>query len=727
MNENRVRAGIVILLLLMPSFTLSLQAYSSTGIHRQVEIPIAGNYFLGYVDWSSDGRFIASTYGVYGKRMGGLLIVDLETGKIVLNKTYFPPIGCGCSMDFASWSPDGSILAVGIGVRYGVGGVLFYRFNKTSMNLTLLWYTRTPGPRWISWSHDGSRVAIVYDYYRTWRGATRNVQVYTVNGTLLWSKTVYYEYLWAVSWSPDDGLLAVGGRTSGWSYSIPGHYNGRIHVFNASTGRELWSKTVGAWVYGTAWLTNPTRLLVSGNTGTIKVYDVKGNLVNETGKLGLATRKIVPSPDGGKIAVGALWDTYSASGSHMGRLIVMNSSDLRVLWERRFTSIGVVDQEWSSNGSMILLGGQDGKLRIIDERGGIIGESPQLSPGLTDIAYYDNDTYIILGSNWLSSYSMSGGVEWNKTISIIGAKLQFDKKRGLIVAGGPSNDTLLLYSIDGTLKGEIPVVGGLSDFSLQEKLGLIGIATGSGDLLVVDEKGRTLVQEHVASPGVYRVKWSQALPFLAVYNDSSVMVYCFYGSSLGKIWAYSNDTIFDVSWNPVSSSITILHGNSTSRMITTFDYLFRSQWSRSVPLDSYSVEWSPKGGRIAVKGVNYLYVWDYNGTYLWKTATFDVFNRNTRSPAVIGSIAWAPSSTRIAAVTYGSSWVTVFYAGPYSSPTPVLPASNSTSSTVGGVILIPTGQKGNITGELSVASSVMLASLLSILTSYTRKRGLGEE
>ncbi len=123
-------------------------------------------------------------------------------------------------------------------------------------------------------------------------------------------------------------------------------------------------------------------------------------------------------------------------------------------------------------------------------------------------------------------------------------------------------------------------------------------------------------------------------------------------------------------------------------------------------------------------------VYTVNGTLLWgETIYYEYLWAVSWSPddAVIDGIAWASPSTRTVFVTYGSSRVIVFYAGPHSSPTPVLPSSNSTSSTVGGVIFIPTGEKGNITGELFIVSSVMIVSLLSILTSYTMRRGLGEE
>ena len=728
MNGHRIVAGFTIILVLVSLSILNplyLKAESSGSKPTQIEIALSSNYLLAYIDWSRDGRYLATTYYIPGQHRSGLIIYDLEDGRIVLNRTSFPPVGVASGgISSLAWSPDGSILAVAVGVRYGRGGVLFYRFNESSPgNLTLLWYTTTPGPRWIEWSHDGSKVALAYDYYSFWSGPTKNIQVYSRNGTLIWGKTIRYEYLWTVGWSPDDSLIAVGGRTSGWSRSIPGYYNGRIHVLNASNGNELWSKTIGAWVYGSTWLDNPTRLLVSGNTGTIKVFDANGNLLKETAWLGHSVRKMNPSPDGSRLAVGVLWDKYGIGGSRMGRLIVLNTSDLSILWERRFPDIGVIDPKWNSDGSMIALGGRDGKLRIIDKHGGIVGESPPFNSNITGLSYYHNNTFIILGTSWLSKYMLPGGVVWNRSLGVNVTGLEVDKRNGLIIVGGYNGSNasrLLVYSPDGQLKSEIPLGERVTGFSLQERLGLIGLVTGSGKLVVTTEDGHVQASTSIGSPGEYHVKWSQCLPFIAVYNNSRLAIYAYYGSSMSKIWEYTNDTVYDVSWNPVNSYLSLLHGNETSRTLTTYDYLFRYVWSRSVPLYSYALEWSPKGGRVAVKTKNYIYVWDYNGSYLWKTATFDIFNRNTNSPASIGSITWNDKADSIAAITYGSTWVSVFYTGPYSSPTPLL--SNSTSSTVGGVLLPTQGTPGNSTGELAVASSILLAALLVMSSSRAWRR-----
>ncbi len=71
--------------------TLCTQAYSGASHRSQIEILVAGNYFLGYVGWSRDRGLLLQPTVYNGNE---LVVADNRLGNrgIVANKTYFPPI-----------------------------------------------------------------------------------------------------------------------------------------------------------------------------------------------------------------------------------------------------------------------------------------------------------------------------------------------------------------------------------------------------------------------------------------------------------------------------------------------------------------------------------------------------------------------------------------------------------------------------------------------------------
>jgi WD40 repeat protein len=386
----------------------------------------------------------------------GKLLVGLDTGDLstclwdIENQTASHVLDLSDTADVQLtfvFSRDGARLAM-----YSSSGHIRVVDANTGEPVATFWAALglQSHPGAIAFSPDGSLLAASVD---------SSVQIWDV-ATLLPAATVRFELASAISWSPDQRLLAAGG------------FRGGVLVWDAETLQECYTFATGsAWVRSLAFSSDGRRLVSVTNDGLVRAWDL-------------------------------------STGSET-QVLALDVGDWSVDWS-------VVSL--SPNGSSLAFGGSDGLLTVYDlERGG-----PPLD--LTGFAGRVGALAFSPDGRRLASTSCTGGgtqhvndtvLAWEKDTVLIwdlvtGQTIHaFDAD---VFAGGDS----LAFSPDGhtlaamlmssgvvgwdTRTGDVTFTreiqcGSNSELALSPRDNLLGIwASGSVTLVSTEERGDVLAR-----------------------------------------------------------------------------------------------------------------------------------------------------------------------------------------------------------------------------------------
>ncbi len=256
-----------------------------------------------------------------------------------------------------SWSSDGSRLAV-----LGPSGALVV-IDPTSRSA---W--RRDGVRELAWSPSEARLAMLDDEGRVsfdppiateskgrWPGAT-----------LAWPEQLLLRTPEALSWfspetgqvltrpliAPPDERLAVGGQHRWWEE------RGAIRVAALAEESELRLRTRGTWtVFG--FLPDLERLWLGDKVGAVRVFDRAGELVAEVSGRGSDVTVASPSPSGDALAVGGL--------DSVVRIISLQDGEPLQTFQEHDRPVRAI--AWHPDGSLLATGGVDDEVILWEAEG----------------------------------------------------------------------------------------------------------------------------------------------------------------------------------------------------------------------------------------------------------------------------------------------------------------------------------------------------------------------
>jgi WD40 repeat protein len=280
-----------------------------------------------------------------------------------------------------------------------------------------------------------------------------------------------------VAFSPDGTRLLSGGleadirvwdRTTGDEVrSLAGHGGGTANVEFSPDGRrilstrgaprpaaQLWDAQSGRlereFTWDTGWPTwatfspDGTRIATAAQNPTILVWDVaSGTRVRAlTGQQGIVTT-VAFSPDGTRLAGGGssftpvvhLWDLPSG----------------RILHTFELEAGSVASLDFSSDGTDLLVGWQDGALRVFDVESGKMKREYQVATGFLNAAVYSpDDSLILTGEGWPSFVARLLEADSGRTLRLFAdhrwevKTVAFDTTATRILTG---SDTVRLWNV----------------------------------------------------------------------------------------------------------------------------------------------------------------------------------------------------------------------------------------------------------------------------------------
>jgi roadblock/LC7 domain-containing protein len=203
------------------------------------------------VAFSPDGRLVAT-----GSIDKTTRVFDTASSKELWSRTEDGSVWA------VAFSPDGRLVATGGVVNIGATGTT-HVFDAASGKE--LWSKEKPGAVYaVAFSPDGRLVAtssLISDYRNAGEvGGTARV-FDAASGKELWSKSEDVSAIVAMAFSPDGRLVATGSAQA------------TVRVLDAASGKELWSKTEGDRVIAVAFSPDGRLVATGSEDKTARVFD----------------------------------------------------------------------------------------------------------------------------------------------------------------------------------------------------------------------------------------------------------------------------------------------------------------------------------------------------------------------------------------------------------------------------------------------------------------------
>ncbi|MFL5589806.1 MAG: protein kinase domain-containing protein [Ktedonobacteraceae bacterium] len=271
------------------------------------------------VDWSPDGKYIASGYG------DGMQVWDMAANSQVFSHREHSRL-----VKAVAWSPDGKRIASG-GEDKTVQ--VWDMVNRRSI---YAYYGHSRTMKSLAWSPNGSHIASASEdkTVQVWN-ATNGMRSFTYHGQGFSAN--------AVKWSPND------------RYIVSASDDYTVHVLDSTKGvRIIAYNGHSGWVGAVACSPNGQRIASGGYDTTVQIWDVAGTpIYTYRGHSGSITA-ITWSPSG----------EYIASGDTKGKVRVWYASNGNhaYTFHNHFGSVLAV--AWSPDGKHIASTGEDKTLQI---------------------------------------------------------------------------------------------------------------------------------------------------------------------------------------------------------------------------------------------------------------------------------------------------------------------------------------------------------------------------
>lgn len=577
--------------------TLSLQTSIQTGEEEWASVVSA--YIVGTLSWSPDGHLLAAGLGTWPP--GGFVqVIDVDTGQVL--ESLF--VGYGLST--VAWSPDGSRLAAGLtlSVPGGTEGWVRVWDSRDFQVVAELRHGRSSDVSDIAWSPDGSKLASAgYHEYdldnsvRTW-------------DTTQWAQLQTFEHpdaVFSVTWSPDGTRLASAGAD----------VLGRI--WDAVTGQQLVDLQIDdpevQWASYIAWRPNSSQV-VSRVIGRIFLWDSATGEVIEERPLVFDSLNLVWNPAGSLLALG-LDDriVLITPGSGSGTPSVRDPAVAQGVSPARASALA-----WNPAGTELAVGYSDGFLDILDATTRQLVMASQVFNGPIGDAEWSPDSSKIAISCF-SEIKVIHAANGQELMSVAGR----DIDQVYDLAWSPDGNRLadaFQYGM-GTITAEYRVrIWDISTGKMRFIVSLQGqhtdvigsvawspdgnkIATASvdGTAIIWDMATQSpllTLQKHTHI--VEKVTWSPDGTQLITVGtpidmDNAVRLW---DSETGQSLAvFSCVSVSDAAWSPDGNMIAIADGNSVRIM----DVATQTQVDFYQDVDYvYTVAWSPDGTRLAYGG-----------------------------------------------------------------------------------------------------------------------------
>ena len=223
-------------------------------------------------------------------------------------------------------------------------------------------------PYQISWSRDGTRIAVITSERSPGRRSSR-VRVWQLRDApqTIATFSASMEYRQAVDWSPDGRFIAISGEIE-----LPnGKFTSTIRIHHAQGGKLLTEYRAAAAVVSSLEWSPDGRYLASGSNHSLALWyiNIEEGVATELWQTdmrpyGIGVSDVAWSPDGQFIASGHESLTNSFSSTHAGQVMLLDAGSGRPFLGLTGHTGSVRRVAWSPDGTRLASTGDDAFVQI---------------------------------------------------------------------------------------------------------------------------------------------------------------------------------------------------------------------------------------------------------------------------------------------------------------------------------------------------------------------------